>query len=232
MIKNHRRNTRLVWALAAGIASAISTILAQTQSSAPAPGASYFSSQHAEWLAFPANILDLKMAPIDSSGTRWLLDDSAVDYNQLNEDAQAMAAAEQALGMSAESGGAAGAYGPLSLQGDCGGHLLPPVLQGSTNALLTIVGGTSNSVHDLFMLHELSNSNTWTFVVRGTNGQSTFIVSNVPPDQSYFTVCCTNDSDCDGLSDCAETLLYHTSPGDSDSDYDGRSDGEELAEGT
>jgi len=161
----------------------------------------------------------------------WLLDDLDFDYEKAQAESELLSAAEKALGLWPESSEFDESGSGTLLVGDCGGHLLPPVYQ-VTNAVLTVVDGASNAVHDLFMLHEISGSNTWTFVARGTNGQTVFVVTNVPADQNFFTVCCTNDTDCDTLSDCWEALMYHTDSNDPDTDYDGRSDYEELVEGT
>jgi hypothetical protein len=69
--------------------------------------------------------------------------------------------------------------------------LLTPVLQGS-NAILTAASGETN-VFDLYTRTDLTASNAWTWVARGTNGQQQFVVSNVPSAQSYFHLACTNE---------------------------------------
>jgi hypothetical protein len=98
---------------------------------------------------------------------------------------------------------------------------------------LTLANAGANEVYDLFTVSNL-NESVWTFLERGTNGQTQFVVTNPPEFESYYLAACTNDdADGEGLTDSYEVLVSKSDPNDPDTDYDGRSDYEELVqEGT
>ena len=65
-----------------------------------------------------------------------------------------------------------------------GGYLLAPVYQ-TTNVVLTLTNTGANEVYDLFTVSNLNLTN-WTFLMRGTNGQTEFMVTNPPEFESYY----------------------------------------------
>jgi hypothetical protein len=65
-----------------------------------------------------------------------------------------------------------------------GAYWLAPVYQG-TNVVLTLTNTGANEVYDLFTVSNLNQTN-WTFLMRGTNGQTQFVVTNPPASESYY----------------------------------------------
>jgi hypothetical protein len=65
-----------------------------------------------------------------------------------------------------------------------GAYWLAPVYQG-TNVVLTLTNTGANEVYDLFTVSNLHLTN-WTFLMRGTNGQTEFVVTNPPTVESYY----------------------------------------------
>jgi hypothetical protein len=65
-----------------------------------------------------------------------------------------------------------------------GGYWLTPVYQG-TNVVLTLTNTGANDVYDLFTVSNLNLTN-WTFLMRGTNGQTEFMVTNPPGFESFY----------------------------------------------
>jgi hypothetical protein len=65
-----------------------------------------------------------------------------------------------------------------------GAYWLAPVYQG-TNVVLTLTNTGANEVYDLFTVSNLNLTN-WTSLMRGTNGQTEFIVTNPPEFESYY----------------------------------------------
>jgi hypothetical protein len=72
----------------------------------------------------------------------------------------------------------------------CTGYLLSPVYQ-VTNLVLRLTNTSVNEVYDLFTVTNLNSSN-WMFLLRGSNGQTEFIVTNPPRFECYYTSRCTN----------------------------------------
>jgi len=150
----------------------------------------FWSLQLTNYPPFPVN--PFPELPVYALGNdNYLYDDSQVDYVQLQQEAELLAAAEQALGISAgaESSGGGGTCGLL--MSSCGGYLLPPVYQ-VTNVLLTLANTGTNEVYDLFTVSNL-NLTDWTWLARGTNGQTNFVINNPPELESYYIAGCTND---------------------------------------
>ena len=208
-------------------------------------GTGYWSSRFPDGPPLPANLHSLPAYEL-SPGV-FLLDDLDFDYEQA---AQLENLLNQWEAMSesvpnppgccegrGESGGGGGAYGGRLFLGDCTGHLLTPVYQ-VTNLVLSLTGATSGDKYDLFTTTKL-NQTHWTYLGRWTNLAANWIISNPPTNESYFVVGCVNDQDilhadgsvavADGLPDVFEVLVTHTSDRDPDSDYDGNSDGDEVA---
>ncbi len=71
-----------------------------------------------------------------------------------------------------------------------GGYLLAPVYQ-VTNVVLTLTNTRADEVYDLFTVSNLNLTN-WTFLMRGTNGQTEFGVTNPPAFENYYRAACTN----------------------------------------
>ena len=65
-----------------------------------------------------------------------------------------------------------------------GAYWLAPVYQG-TNVVLTLTNTGANEVYDLLTVSNLNLTN-WTFLMRGTNGQTEFRVTNPPAFESYY----------------------------------------------
>ncbi|MEI7733767.1 MAG: LamG-like jellyroll fold domain-containing protein, partial [Verrucomicrobiota bacterium] len=81
-----------------------------------------------------------------------------------------------------------------------------------TNAIdLTIAGGETNGVYDLFYTTNLVGAHVtnsqWTWFFRGTPGQTNFVHTNAPTPWCLYTVGATNDSNADGLSDVYDLLV-------------------------
>ncbi|MSU58659.1 MAG: hypothetical protein EXS35_10865 [Pedosphaera sp.] len=200
----------------------------------------YFSMQHPEWPPVPCPpVAGLQTYYL--SNTAVVMDDSQVDYAALAEMSATLSALESALaglelppgaGEGGGGGGSGGAdaLGGSTFIGNCTGHLLAPLYQ-VTNVVLTITGATSGDQYDLFTVTNLNVTN-WTYLGRWTNAAATWIITNPPPFESYYTIGCVDDADGEGLPDVYEVLVSHTDPNDPDTDYDGRSDSEELVENT
>jgi hypothetical protein len=71
-----------------------------------------------------------------------------------------------------------------------GPYFLPPTYQ-ATNILLTLTNTGANDLYDLLTATNLNVTN-WTFLMRGTNGQTRFSVTNPPPFESYYRAAATN----------------------------------------
>jgi hypothetical protein len=54
-----------------------------------------------------------------------------------------------------------------------------------TNVVLTLTNTGANEVYDLFTVSNLRLTN-WTFLMRGTNGQTEFRVTSPPGFESYY----------------------------------------------
>jgi hypothetical protein len=65
-----------------------------------------------------------------------------------------------------------------------GAYWLAPVYQ-RTNVVLTLTNTGASDVYDLFTVSNLNLTN-WTFLMRGTNGQTEFVVTNPPAVESYY----------------------------------------------
>ena len=61
---------------------------------------------------------------------------------------------------------------------------MTPVYQ-VTNALLTLTNTGPNEIYELFTVSNLNLTN-WTFLLRGTNGQTEFVLTNTPGSESYY----------------------------------------------
>jgi hypothetical protein len=143
----------------------------------------YWSLQLTNHPPFPVNPFpDL---PVYSLGNnQYLYDDLTVDYAKLQEEAELLATAEKAFGLSAELESAVGGGACGLLMSSCGGYLLPPVYQ-ETNVLLTLANTGAKEVYDLFTVSNL-NEHVWTLLERGTNGQTEFVVMSPPEFESYY----------------------------------------------
>ena len=200
----------------------------------------YFSVQHPEWPPLPAPpVAGLQTYYLSNSAVLML--DDAVDYQQLEQDFKILSALESAMaglelppgaGEGGGGGGSGGAdeLGGSTFIGNCTGHLLAPLYQ-VTNVVLTITNATSGDQYDLFTVTNLNVTN-WTYLGRWTNAATSYTITNPPPFESYYTIGCVDDADGEGLPDVYEALFTHTDPNDPDTDYDGRSDSEELIENT
>lgn len=184
----------------------------------------FWSLQMTNYPPFPANPFpDLPVYAV--GGDNYLYDDSKVDYVQIQQEAELLKIAERVLGISAQSESSGGQYDLLS--SSCGGYLLLPVYQ-VTNVIFTLTNTAANEVYDLFTVSNLNLTN-WTWLMRGSNGQTEFVITNPPEFESYYVAGCTNDdADGEGLTDLYEQLVSQTDPYDPDTDYDGRSDYEEV----
>lgn len=72
----------------------------------------------------------------------------------------------------------------------CGGYLLSPTYQ-ATNLVLRLTNTSASEVYDLFTVTNLTSTN-WTWLMRGSNGQTEFVVTNPPALESFYTSRCTN----------------------------------------
>ena len=89
---------------------------------------------------------------------------------------------------------------------------------------LTILGGQSNAVYDLFATSELRGSNTvWTPLGQGQNSNTCSFSGQTNACATYL-VAARLDSDNDGLTDAFEKLVSHSQTNNADSDHDGLPD--------
>ena len=89
-----------------------------------------------------------------------------------------------------------------------------------------------DGVYDLFYTTNLAPPITWTRVLRCAPGQTDLTMPSLTGPQGFFMLGLTNDADGDGLTDAYEKLVSHTDPNNPDTDDDGISDSQELADGT
>jgi hypothetical protein len=108
--------------------------------------------------------------------------------------------------------GGGGSLGPGSGCTNGIQFLNPPVWVG-TNLLLSLCGGVTNGVYDLYFITNLTPQRTWSFLGRSASpGQSGFLVSGLPMPHGFFYLGLTNDLDADGMTDAWEGLVSHTEP--------------------
>ncbi len=104
----------------------------------------------------------------------------------------------------------------------------------------TVVVAVTNAVPGAFynlygvtnLTDYISSSSTWVFLGQITLGGQ-YTNSTTVSQYGYFRCATIVDTDGDGVDDVTEQHVYHTDPSNPDSDYDGRSDGQEvLLDGT
>ena len=224
-----------LFALVIAIYSVLPHVKAQ---SPPEPIFNWYSVQNPHWPPLP-------IPPVDGLQTYYLsnhsafFDDSELNYSELSLLMSFLESEEYPPippggGEGGGGGGTNGyAMGGLLFSGSCTGRLLSPLYQ-VTNVVLTLEDATTGDQYDLFSATNL-HADAWTYLGRWTNAATPWVIAtiaNPPTNQNYYTVGCTNDHDFDSLTDVFEALLphTHTDPYDPDTDYDGRSDSEELVE--
>ena len=205
---------------------------------APPPGQNFYVlSQEGPPLPFFPPLLQGLDLPVyqtvEGNVTNLWIDDRAVDAQALWQVHSTLLALEQEFealsgengppeipgsGGGSGGGGPSGAYGGLTLAGDCTGYLLTPAHQATT--LTLTLTNASGEEYDLFTTPNLNTP--WSYLGRWTNSAVPWVITNPPAFESYYTVGCTNDSDADWTPNLGEILLAH------DSDYDGQSDAEET----
>jgi hypothetical protein len=109
----------------------------------------------------------------------------------------------------------------------------------SSNWVSNFIIHTTNTTeqYDIFGTTNLSpnvpglNLTNWVWLLRTVSGETNIVITNNWPNQGFFVLGTTNDSDGDGLTDAYEHLVSHTDPAKWDTDGDGLSDGWEIAHG-
>jgi hypothetical protein len=179
---------------------------------AQAWGQSYYSLQNTNWPPLPAN--PLCVPTLDLGDDMFLLLDGDVNYVQMQEEAEMLAALEQALHPASADG--YGIYSSGQGSGECASKLA--ILVSPTNGANTItltITNAADGVFDLFRTFELlgdkATDSVWRWIGSGTNGQS-LTFGNVLCRQGFYLLGCSADEDGDGLSSAFERLVSKTSP--------------------